>query len=149
MELRNLYTLARDLMSQHGLGGDWSLTVDSSKRRFGVCRYTTKTISLSMPLVKLNSEEQVKNTILHEIAHALVGSGNGHGRRWKAQAQMIGAKAERCYGEEVITPPKKWTATCSNCQRVIKRHRRTKIACRRCCRGRFNTAYMFIWKREK
>lgn len=147
MELQKAGDLARDLMRSHGLT-DWRFSVDFAKRRFGLCDYRNKTISLSIPLMKLNDEEKVRDTVLHEIAHALAGPGVGHGRAWKRQAAAIGANAQRCYGEEVITPPRKWKGTCPGCSKEIKRHRRTNIACGRCCGKKYNPDYKFVWTRN-
>ncbi|HYO07513.1 MAG TPA: SprT-like domain-containing protein, partial [Tepidisphaeraceae bacterium] len=80
----NLYAarlLTRSLMNQHGLS-DWRFDFDHARRRFGSCRPRQKLITLSRHLVFLNEEPEVRDTILHEIAHALT-PGDGHGRRWK------------------------------------------------------------------
>ena len=37
------------------------------------------------------SEEQIRDTVLHEIAHAIAGHEAGHGPLWKATARRIGA----------------------------------------------------------
>lgn len=147
MELAKAGNMARELMAAHGLT-DWRFTVDFAKRRFGLCNHGNKTISLSIPLMQLNSEEKVRDTVLHEIAHALAGPRAGHRRQWKAVAAQIGATPTRCYGSDVITPPRKWKGTCPKCGREIKRHRRTAIACGRCCGGKYNADYKFVWTRN-
>ncbi|NBT51009.1 MAG: hypothetical protein EBT12_05555, partial [Marivivens sp.] len=84
---------------------------DDAKTRFGQCRYTPKEISLSRPLTKANDEEQVRDTILHEIAHALT-PGEGHGNVWKKVAIKIGCDGKRCYdSKSIITPESKYMAT--------------------------------------
>ena len=41
--------------------------------------------------------EVIKNTILHEIAHAIVGYGvSAHGSEWKRMAMSIGCNGQRC-----------------------------------------------------
>jgi len=64
--------LAVTLMQQHGLVG-WTFKFDHARRRFGCCNFTRRTISLSRPLTFLNDDAEVRDTILHEIAHALAG----------------------------------------------------------------------------
>lgn len=114
-----LYMVQYDLIEQ-----GWSFRLDTAKRRFGCCMRRQKVISLSAPLTRLNSVEDVKDVILHEIAHALAGPNVHHGPEWKAICIRIGAKPERCYNEElVITPPSKYHATCE-CGKVYKRHQR-------------------------
>src|SRR4051794_7171378 len=103
----NLYAardLAITLMRQHGLS-DWTFRFDHARRRFGSCRTRLKLITLSRPLTFLNDEPQVRDTILHEIAHSLT-PGDGHGPAWRRKCAEIGANPRRCYGDdEVISPP--------------------------------------------
>ena len=128
MDLSEAKELAVSLMCKHALvSKGWSFQFDESVRRFGLCSYRTKTISLSRTLVELNPIEQVRDTILHEVAHALAGPTAKHGRVWQLMAQSIGAKPERCYSsDEVQTPTAPWQAVCQFCHRVIKRHRMSK-----------------------
>lgn len=106
--------LLGEKMSEHGLTArGWKGSLDQAERRFGVCRPAKKEISLSRPLIALNNEEEVLDTILHEIAHALAtietGENCGHDERWKAICRRIGARPERCYdSEEVNSPDAPW-----------------------------------------
>src|SRR5215207_599997 len=95
-------------MGRHGLlAGGWRFRFDNARRRFGSCRSREKVITLSRPLTLLNGEEQVRDTILHEIAHALTPD-DGHGPQWRAKCREVGARPERCYGEaEVVAPPRR------------------------------------------
>ena len=85
--------LAVGLIQEHGLIG-WRFRFDHARRRFGCCRSSEKTITLSRPLTILNSCAQVRDTILHEIAHALT-PGDGHGVKWRAKCREIGADPKR------------------------------------------------------
>jgi predicted SprT family Zn-dependent metalloprotease len=145
--------LARALMNEHGLG-HWSFQFDNAKRRFGVCRHSTRQIGLSAALVGLNDEDRVRNTILHEIAHALVGPEHGHDRVWRAKAIELGCDGKRCYESTAVeAPPAPWTGHCPTpeCDFTVGRHRLTEAAkrgaCPKCCRGRFNPDYRLVWKR--
>ena len=133
------YALGRELMDKHNLK-DWEFTLDDSVRRFGCCKYRSKTISLSKKIVELNGVEAVRDTILHEIAHALTPYA-GHGLGWKAMCRAIGAKDRRCYtSEEVVTPKPKFKAVCDRCKREFFRNRRPRkthrnyISCAKCFR---------------
>ena len=87
----NLYEashLARELIARHGLAG-WRFSFDHARRRFGRCDYTNRRITLSRPLTLLNTLDEVRDTILHEIAHALCPK-DGHGARWRATCRRIG-----------------------------------------------------------
>jgi predicted SprT family Zn-dependent metalloprotease len=131
-------------MRLHKLPPDWSFQFDRSKVRFGKCNYGRREISLSQFLVALNDEADVKETILHEIAHALAPPRAGHGPAWRAIATSIGCNARRCYGEEVVQPSPKYKGTCPGCRRVIYRHRRTVVACGKCSPV-FDRRYLFAW----
>jgi|GEM_PF-1927483 len=104
-------TIARQLMDQHGLS-EWGFSFDNSKVRYGVCKTRARVIGLSRHLVLLNSDAENRDTILHEIAHALdlVENGNrGHGPTWKAICVRIGAQPERCYSsKDVRCPEGEW-----------------------------------------
>ena len=117
--------LARTLMNDHGLD-TWVFQFDRAKRRFGRCSHDSRTISLSEPLTRLNPEEQVRDTILHEIAHALVGPGAGHGRVWKLKAREVGANPERTYSDDAVQPTGNWVGTCPTCSKRFNRVKRPK-----------------------
>ena len=142
--------LALDLMAKHGLT-DWNFQFDNAKTRLGVCRYRTKTIGLSQNYISLRPIEETKNTILHEIAHALVGAGHGHDWRWKRKAREIGCNAERCYKGEAKVEGK-YKLTCPNCGGFHYRHKKTnkQTACGKCCNaynnGKFSSKYVFVWE---
>jgi len=97
MDLLIARRLAGQLMQQYGLVAEgWRMAFNDSTRCFGVCEYRRKVIFLSKPLTLVVRDEKVKDTILHEIAHGLVGPGYAHGPVWKEKAIAIGCRGERC-----------------------------------------------------
>jgi predicted SprT family Zn-dependent metalloprotease len=90
--------LALHLLTAHGLS-DWSFAFNRSKRQMGCCCYGPKVIELSRHFVERNDLDLIRDTLLHEIAHALVGPGHGHDAVWKAMCLRIGAKPERLSNE--------------------------------------------------
>jgi predicted SprT family Zn-dependent metalloprotease len=127
MDLSDAATLARNLMIKHGLG-QWIFEFSRCKSSFGAVRHASKRITLSAPLSEINSVAEVTDTILHEIAHALVGRGVGHGPAWKLKAQLIGARPERCYNTaDVKTPVRPWQGVCTTCNKKVLRYRRRTI----------------------
>lgn len=107
MDLIKAEELAIQLMTLHGLiEQNWRFEFDRSLRRFGVCKYRGKTIGLSRALVELNDEFEVKDTILHEIAHALTPNDRGHGWAWRQKCIEIGARPQRCYSSKEVARPK-------------------------------------------
>ncbi|WP_446667447.1 SprT-like domain-containing protein [Janibacter limosus] len=131
-------------MDEHG-PEDWRLVVDRAKKRAGVCRAAERTIGLSGPLTALHSPEQVRDTVLHEIAHALVGPRHGHGPRWQAMASSIGAAPERCLPQDAPSVPGARVGTCP-AGHTIDRHRRPSqvTSCRECSRS-FSAQAIFTW----
>jgi predicted SprT family Zn-dependent metalloprotease len=145
MELYRAHQLATELMAKHDLiGKGWRFEFDTAKRRFGCCNYRYRKITLSKALVQVNTEERVKNTILHEIAHALVGCGHGHDWVWRNKAIEIGCDGKRCYTSENTTiPESKYIAVCKSCGHIHRKHRLTRSvsACGLCCKGTFQSEY--------
>lgn len=146
MNLQSAETLALQLFSQHGLQG-WQFKFDRARLRFGCCNFTQKIISLSRVLTELNSPAKVKDTLLHEIAHALVGNRSGHGPKWRAKAKAIGCRAQRCYqAEDIILPRSTYIGRCANCGKEFPAQRKRRgVACRQCCKalnkGKYSAKY--------
>lgn len=145
--------LALELMDRyHLLSQGWRFQWNNRKRAAGVCVYNIKTIFLSEPIAIRNDESVVRDTILHEIAHALAGAAAGHGYQWKLMAQSIGARPERCAdGDSLEMVPAQWEAYCPSCGQICgKFYRRPSFirrrACSACCRkynyGRFSEEYL-------
>ena len=65
------------------------------KSPLGVCSYMPSFISIAVPVIQLLPSSEVKETILHEIAHALAGYKAGHGIQWKVIAKAIGSTGSR------------------------------------------------------
>jgi predicted SprT family Zn-dependent metalloprotease len=144
MILKDAEALARRLLSSHGLS-HWHFEFDRAVRRFGICKYRARTIALSRKFTLLNSEPDVRNTILHEIAHALVGPNHAHDEVWRAKASELGCSGSRCCERSVVAPSSKWIAECPGCRRVVTRHRRRIASCGRCSGGSFNPRYQLHW----
>lgn len=89
--------LAQDLLNQHGLTNQgWVIQFNKSPSFLGQCWHNHKAIALSTVMLNSAEEAQVKDTILHEIAHALVGPFHAHDDVWKETAQRIGCTSEVC-----------------------------------------------------
>lgn len=126
MDTKVALTLARELMNQHGLQF-WNLKLDSAKRRCGQCRYSTRTLSFSRGYLTLNSESDIRDTILHEIAHALVGPGHHHDAYWQGKAKSIGCNGMRCASEHVKMPEGRYHGICLDCGRRFEAHRKPNL----------------------
>jgi predicted SprT family Zn-dependent metalloprotease len=124
----------------------WSFGFNRRKRSLGVCFYHRRAIELSAYLVERNGPAEVCDTLLHEMAHALVGPDHGHDAVWQRKCVEIGARPVRC--GQANMPEGSWRAQCGGCGAGFHRHRQPKRKkgwfCRRCGPERGN----LVWARE-
>ena len=127
---KEFLTLARTEMDKNNLF-DWGLELDFAKVRAGACHFGEKKITFSRNFIKNSKHNDIKDTILHEIAHALVGSKNGHNKVWKEMAIKLGCTARRCHTLEFSEY--KWIRFCPNQCWEQKIHRRkSNLICKKC-----------------
>jgi len=130
---------ARALLAAHGLE-HWSFQFDHATKRAGCCNYRHRVISLAYAYARSATDEAIEDTILHEIAHALVGKDHGHNAVWRAQARAIGCSGARCHDVQ-FTPPR-YIVTCEQACWVTTAERRKRDAVCRTCHGQvFYTTY--------
>lgn len=143
MDLNKAASMGAGLLAEHGLVG-WRLVFDNARTRFGVCRPLLREIGLSRRLTQLSSEQEVRNTVLHEIAHALVGPAHHHDNVWRAKALEIG-----CDGKRTDAAPEGaqglWEGRCP-AGHSVRRHRRPRRvgSCRLCSSG-FDPEAIYEW----
>jgi len=119
-KLQTLYPGQTSTLEQLG----WRFQLCRSKRTVGWCKYDRKTIELSENYLH-ETEEKLKDTILHEVAHALAGYFAGHGPQWQAWCRVVGAKPQRCAVGYQTAAQHRWVGTCK-CGYQHKMHRRPK-----------------------
>ena len=145
----HIMVLSNQLLRQHGLyDAGWRFTWLKSTRTLGLCMHRKKLIGYSRHWTS-RPDGEIRNTILHEIAHALVGVGHGHGPVWKAKAREIGALPVRCaqVDDSQCTKKPKWALACIHCRRVSRTYHvrpsfRKRRSCNWCSKGRFNEAFL-------
>lgn len=91
MKLDLAIKMALELMKKHRVGS-WNLMIDHDKNFAGYTIHKAKEIGLSQVFLKMNTPKEVKDTVLHEIAHALCPEGEDHGPLWKETAKKLGAR---------------------------------------------------------
>lgn len=144
MDVQHALAMGRRLLREHGLDG-WTVVADRAKTRAGVCRFATRRIGISAPLTALHDEAEVRDTLLHEIAHALVGPQHGHDEVWRATARRIGCSGERCVSPDAPRVPGDWVGRCSVGHERTRHRAPTRLmSCGRCSR-RFDPAHLFTW----
>lgn len=145
MKQADVESLARQLLDRHGLTG-WRIEFDHARTRAGKCDHGRRIISLSKVLTALYDSEAVRDVILHEIAHALVGHEHGHDAVWKEQARRIGARPHRLLRPDLPRPSAPWVGTCPRGHRLSRYRRPTRVVtCARCSR-QFDLTYLFTWE---
>ncbi len=128
--IASILETATALMEANGLH-EWQFQFDHSTRRAGCCNYRDKTISISFHLAHNGADFEILDTILHEIAHALVGKEHNHDAVWKAKARAIGCSGNRTHRMEFSTP--KWKVRCENdCWSHTAQRRNPRLVCREC-----------------
>lgn len=147
MELDKAKIIADEHFKKFNLN-DWSFGFNNNKRRFGVCKGNKKRIEISACLTERNEEIYFLDTLLHEIAHALVGTMHKHNQVWRMKAIEIGCCGDRTCSDMIAKPEGRYKYECPNCHNVINQYRRTKpnrqMACKKCC-DKFNGGK---WKKE-
>lgn len=144
MDLREARQLATGLMAQHRLTG-WRLVFDNAKTRAGACDSQHHELTLSRPLISLYAPEQVTQTVLHEIAHALAGSGHGHDRKWRTIARRIGYSGGRCLPADAPQVDGPWVGTCPAGHTTTAHRRPVRVRSCPQCSARFALSACYDW----
>ena len=147
MSLQDVQKLADRLLASHkkhsGLARAWQCGFDLAPARAGVCNYTVQRINLSVSYCQRADRGEIEDTILHEIAHAIVGRRHNHDAVWKAKAQEIGCTGERCHRVEHSVA--RWVGECGCGQQWFRhrlQHRMLKDRACAKCRG------VITWRRN-
>jgi hypothetical protein len=93
MDLEYARGMARRLLARHGLDG-WGVTFTWRGLRLAECDEAGLVIVLSRPYVRAAQAPSVEDSVLHEIAHALVGCRHGHDELWREKCREIGARPD-------------------------------------------------------
>jgi predicted SprT family Zn-dependent metalloprotease len=121
---------ARELLEQHHLSL-WRFRFDNGRKRVGSCQYGPQVISLAYEFAKHAPAEEIHDTLLHEIAHALVGKAHQHDDVWRTKAIAIGCSGKRCHDLQ-FTPPRYIVQCERGCWVTTAERRRRNVRCRRC-----------------
>jgi predicted SprT family Zn-dependent metalloprotease len=128
--LRIIEEMGRKLLVEHNLP-QWSFQFDWAHTRTGVCFHNIKTIGVSVRYCMKYSLDEVRLTILHEIAHAIAGYKHQHDDTWREISYQIGATGKRTHHKQFSAP--KYIRFCPNLHwvSIAQRRMRNRI-CREC-----------------
>jgi hypothetical protein len=90
MDRTQAHNLCKAELAKHGLS-DWGvrITHDPKQSFLGMCVYKDKVIILNAFHIDIHPDAEVRDTILHEVAHALT-PGQRHNDVWATKARDIG-----------------------------------------------------------
>lgn len=108
----------------------WRFGWSSSVRSVGWCDYKTRTIKISKNFFTVfKNREDVKDIVLHELAHAKAGYLAGHGPAWKNVCKELGANPERLVDVKLFDMDRltaRYKARCAVCGTVYVRNHKPK-----------------------
>ena len=85
----------------------------------------------STKFLRKANDEEIIDTVLHEIAHAIVGPGQGHNLIWKKKAIEIGCSGKIYHNVEFSKP--KWIKFCSEgCWETKCFRKKNNLICKYC-----------------
>lgn len=146
------------LMTVHGVGSI-GFELDGAKKRIGACHYTTVNgvtlpvkITISKHFASILQMEEIRETMLHEIAHALT-PGAGHGARWAAKCRELGMTHVAPKKATSARPEYSWEGFCPSCDnRAAGYHRAPLKAGWMCgaatCRTKKPLDRLLVWKKN-
>jgi len=90
MNLSEAKKLVQHYLATYGLL-DWSVEFVKVTSYYGITYQEAKVFKFSTYLLECNEADLI-DTILHEIAHALVGCHHSHDKVWRRKARELGCK---------------------------------------------------------
>lgn len=146
-ELDDVRRMAAELLAEH-LDDSWRFDFDHAKRRAGLCDFRERRITLSRHLALRYDDAANRQTLLHEIAHALAGHAAGHGPEWRRIARAIGYTGGTTHDGEVAREHARWVGVCPAGHEVLRFRRPTagrRHSCARCS-PRYDRRHLLRWR---
>lgn len=93
VKLKQVADKAYNLIAEHGLV-NWQVQFNNRTVVVGETDHLEKTLTFSKKFIKVAEEHEFYGVLMHEIAHALLGPGFGHGERFIEKCMQIGVPEE-------------------------------------------------------
>lgn len=136
MKVQAAESLINSLIRQHlgSRAAEWRWTWTRWRRTAGRCDHPQRVLFFSWPVFKLNTEEECRQVVLHEVAHAV--TGEGHTETWLWKARELGYRYGMLLSRNIVMPAGKWETVCGTCGAVQPRYRKPTrgvvLACTHC-----------------
>ena len=116
----------------------WKVTKNPRpRRRAGVCKILQREIELHATLFKVGRRQELEETFLHELAHAinhLLFNGRGHGRTWKEVMRALELEPTRLHSLDFLQEDHQLQAV------ACRRRSEVDYLCEKC---------KFVWTRSR
>lgn len=130
-----------------GLSRKWSFNFDNGKRRAGLCNYTDRVITISKHFVGIHTVDESLQVLAHEIAHAMCGPDEGHGKVWKATARELGYRHEKFSGNEIAREVAPWVGYCPKGHEHFRYRKPTRSLSCALCSKKYSDANRITWRK--
>ena len=96
---------------EYNLPDEWKFKLCNGYSRIGYCNASKKIVSISRELIKNGTDKEIKDVVLHELAHALAPKGAKHNWQWKSLLISIGGDGKRTHSYS-LNKPVNYVLTC-------------------------------------
>jgi len=135
LEIKDIYNKYKNELSYIPFREVNNFKIDNSVKQLGRCCVNNEEITIGISRLLFKDDQELKNTILHEMIHTIVGCCN-HGMLWKQYATIV----TKATGHEItrtgcvssiikkeMVGKAKYIVTCDKCNRKIYRYKKSKL----------------------
>lgn len=127
MSAADVEAFASQKMREYGLTErGWVFAWINTKRYMGRCDYRKKRIEISKQFLGVAPDYEMRDTVLHEIAHALT-PGHHHNKTWKRACKLVGAKPIAVCRDDSFDLEPAWVAVVDS-KVVYRWHRKPRAS---------------------
>lgn len=144
MTRNEINLLANQLIYKHSELSMWRFGFSNKKASYGTCYYKKRIIALSSYFVDSMTDEAIKDTLIHEIAHALT-PGRHHDWVWRRKCIELGGNGQvrgsaKEFLKDNVTLESKYSLVCPCCGKITPIHRKPKriYSCGKCSPNVYN-----------